>query len=207
MRWGKSDHPAPVAVGARIATLLAAQTATAPTEAVAAGAVQPDVEAADVVAGGVVAGGVVAGGVVAADVVAGGVGAGGVGATEAVDAGTAPGASEVVSRSWTLTEHVASTGTTYRVSAAVVTAAAGMPAADADAGRLDVSAADPTLSYRELVRYREALAGAGFLVEDVLEGWRTVALDVTGAPAQAPTAPAGKRRGDRTPAVPAAPVE
>ncbi|MCM3886004.1 hypothetical protein ND747_20480, partial [Frankia sp. R82] len=81
-----------------------------------------------------------------------------------VGAGTA-------SRAWTLTENLATPATsaaevvtTYRVSAAV---------ADDDA-----AGPDPALSYDLLVRYRESLSAAGFVVTDVLEGWRTIALDV-----------------------------
>ncbi|WP_163547658.1 hypothetical protein [Candidatus Frankia nodulisporulans] len=72
-------------------------------------------------------------------------------------------------QAWTLTETLATPATpgavtTYRVSVAVT-----------DTGAVEP---DLALSYDLLVRYRESLASAGFVVTDVLEGWRTIALDV-----------------------------
>jgi hypothetical protein len=41
---------------------------------------------------------------------------------------------------------------------------------------------DPTRSYEQLTGAGEDLVAAGFAVEQVFEGWRTVALDVSAAP-------------------------
>jgi hypothetical protein len=51
---------------------------------------------------------------------------------------------------------------------------------------------DPTCSYEQLTGLGQALVAAGFAVEQVYEGWRTVALDVSAAAA---TVPAPSRRG------------
>lgn len=108
-----------------------------------------------------------------------------------------PSGGTVTSRSWTLTGTAnLAASTTYRVSATVTTFPAADPAANpATGGRQDVEntekavvAADPALSYEQLVRYRDALNADGYTVTEIFEGWRTIALDVAAAaPAEAPT--------------------
>jgi hypothetical protein len=65
---------------------------------------------------------------------------------------------------------------------------------------------DPTRSYGQLTGLGQALVAAGFAVEQVYEGWRTVALDVSAAVV---TVPDPSRRGwfGRRRTVAPAPIE
>jgi hypothetical protein len=56
-------------------------------------------------------------------------------------------------------------------------------------------AVDDAESYTQLVGFAEALVAAGFAVEEVFEGWRTVALDVV--PALAPRKPGKPGKHDK----------
>ncbi|MCM3925283.1 hypothetical protein ND748_26895, partial [Frankia sp. AiPs1] len=112
----------------------------------------------------------------------------------------------VASRSWTVTGTVnPAASTTYRVSATVATIPDVDPADGPDGAQnaeTAVATADLTLSYQQLVRFRDALSADGYTVTEVFEGWRTVALDVT--PAAAPAAPTA--RGRKAAAEPVAPL-
>ncbi|ORT90897.1 hypothetical protein UK99_22965, partial [Frankia casuarinae] len=89
---------------------------------------------------------------------------------------TDPRLAAAASRSWTLTETIDSAGSvTCRVTTAVV---AGATATASEVPVVTGPQPDPTLSYEQLVRYRDALLAADFAVQEVFEDWRTVALDV-----------------------------